>query len=679
MSFAHPAFLWALLAIAIPIIVHLFQFRRYRTLYFSDTRLLQEIQSENKRQSQLRKLVILALRILTIISAVMAFAQPYLHRQTDVFHTGSASIVLYIDNSFSMENSAEQGDLLNEAKNQAAAIADAFQEADEFMLLTNDLEGRHAHFTDRHEILEEIGKLQPSPYSRQMNRMFEYGLDMLDRQKGRNRQMFVLSDFQQSTTPLAKLYTDSNVLVRLVPLKPNKVKNIFIDSCWFETPLFLRGQECRLRFTVRNSGQDDIDQLPVKLYVNGQQKAIANTSVSANGKATAEISFMPDEREWQQAFLEINDHPVTFDDRFHFSFRTENRHKILSLCEPPGNPFLNALFSDDSIIAYSRMSLQQMDYSQLSEQNLVILDADGNPGDGCLNELKRYVENGGCLLVIPGKKAEQCLENKINRALELPSFTRLDTHRSRISGITMEHRLFANTMEKPTEQVRFPAVFRHYDLSKGLQSGMETLLSLENGDQFLGSYSLGKGCIYLLSVPLDDAFGEFHRHAIFIPAIYNMALFKNNPQEYFYSMGSNTPIPFDAGETYGDKMPELRNTALKFSCIPEIRNSYNSSELFIHDQIREAGCYALCSGEDTLQMISFNYDRRESLLEYWQDEALKSFCSEHKNVEINRLQHLSSAAVTEKIGGADRHNGLFIWLALAFLLAESLLLRLWKE
>ncbi len=679
MSFVHPAFLWGLLAVAIPVIIHLFQFRRYRTLYFSDTRFIEELQTEQKRQSQLKKLIILSLRILAIIAIVMAFAQPYRHRPNDRFREGTASVLLYIDNSFSMENSSDQGSLLNEAKNQAAAIVDAFDESASFMLLTNDLEGRHAHFFNATEIKEEIARLQPSPNSRTMDRMMEYGLGFLEQEKSGNRQFFLISDFQQSTVPLSLLPDDSSVQIRMVPLKPNSQDNIYIDSCWFESPLFLRQQECKLHLQVRNSGRNPVEQLPVKLYLNGQQKAIANTDIAAEGKALVEMSFTPDASEWQQGYVEITDHPVTFDDRYYFSFRTRDRHPVLCLYDENENRFLHALFAEDSAIGYQTMRLQQMDYSRLPQQNLVILNPTNEVGSGCLQELRRYVENGGCMLVIPSPKADSNASNAINSALELPAFTLLDTHRTRVSELLMEHRIFARTMEKPTEQVLLPAVFRHYRLAHSLHQGKEVLISLENGDELLSAYNIGRGCIYLLSVPLEDVFSEFQRNAIFVPAIYNMALFKNNPQAPCYRMGGNDPIPMESEAAQTDKLPELRNDALQFSCIPEIRNSYNNSELFIHDQLREAGNYLLCQQEDTLQTLSFNYDRRESDLHYWSTKELKKACNGYPNREIMAISNLSSAAVAEKISGKNRQNGLFIWLALAFLLAESILLRLWKE
>lgn len=679
MSFVHPAFLWGLLAVAIPVIIHLFQFRRYRTLYFSDTRFIEELQTEQKRQSQLKKLLILALRILVIVAAVMAFAQPYRKQQGGNSQKGSACVLIYIDNSFSMENTATQGSLLNEAKNHAAAIVDAFDESATFLLLTNDMEGRHARFLSPAETKEEISRLQPSPESRQMDQLLDYGISFMEQDKRRNSQVFILSDFQQSTATLSQFPTDSSFLLNLVPLHPNRTGNLYIDSCWFESPVFLRGNECRLHLLLRNNGKDDLDKIPVKLHINGKQKAIANTDIAAEGDAIVEMAFTPDRTGWQQACLEITDYPVTFDDRFYLSFRVQERQPVLCLYDDKENRFLHALFADDSAIRYQTMPLRQMDYSRLPQQNLVILNANDAVSEGCLQELRQYAEKGGCLLVIPSTRAENALSNEIQRALSLPSFTTLDTHRSRVSEIRMEHRLFANTMEKPDEKVLMPAVQRHYRISGELREGREEIITLENGDELLLSCVLGKGSTYMLTVPLEDSFSEFQRHAIFVPALYNMALFKNNPQAPYYKMGGDDPIPIDMEDDPADELPELRNNELDFACIPEVRNSYNSSEIFLHNQIREAGNYLLCNQNDTIQVLSFNYDRKESDLRNWSDDDLKHFCSERKNSRLLTLQNLSAAAISEKIAGNERQNGLFIWLALAFLLAESILLRLWKE
>lgn len=678
MRFVHPAFLWGLLAIAIPIVVHLFNFRRYRTLYFSDTHFIQELQSENKRQSQLRKRIILSLRILTIIALVLAFAQPYRSHKDDKFTEGKACVLLYIDNSFSMENSATEGSLLNEARNQALSIVDAFNESDAFLLLTNDLEGKHAHFLNRTDIKKAIHHIQASPVSRPMDEILRYAYSFCDKEKNPNRQVFLISDFQKSTCPLSTLSQDESLRLHFCPLKPNQTHNLYIDSCWFEQPLFLCNQAGKLHIVLRNAGKESIEKLPVRLYLNGKQAAIATADIEAGGRAVAEMSFTPTQEGIQLAFLEITDDPITYDDRLYFSFRVRRQQTVLNLYGEKESPFLHAMYADDSSIQYQCMPLQQTDYSKLPQQQLIILDQVGNISSGCLQELQQYVEKGGSLLYIPGGNSEDALRNTFNTALGITTFSGLDTQRSRVAEVQLSHRLFAHTMEAPPENIQWPAVFRHYRCCKTIFPGKEVLIHLENGDEFLSMQSLGKGCVYLLSVPLDDRFSELQRHALIVPLLYNICLFKNEPLRPYYILGENTPIPVET-ENISDDLPELRQERLQFSCIPEIRNTYNSSEIFTHNQTREAENYLLCSHEDTLQALSFNYNRLESVLDYWSTSELRKYCKENRNSRLLSIQHQSAASVAGKIGRKETHGGGFLWIALVLLLAESLLLRLWKE
>ena len=78
MSFLYPNFLWALFAVSIPIIIHLFNFRRYKTLYFSNVKFLKDVQEETRSKSQIKQLLILLSRILLITSLVFAFSQPFI-------------------------------------------------------------------------------------------------------------------------------------------------------------------------------------------------------------------------------------------------------------------------------------------------------------------------------------------------------------------------------------------------------------------------------------------------------------------------------------------------------------------------------------------------------------------------------------------------------------------------
>ena len=100
MSFVYPQFLWALTALAIPILIHLFNFRKTIRIFFSNTRFLKQVKQETTRKRKLKQYLILASRLLFIFFLVMAFAQPFLPAKEQM--TAGKEIIIYLDNSFSM-------------------------------------------------------------------------------------------------------------------------------------------------------------------------------------------------------------------------------------------------------------------------------------------------------------------------------------------------------------------------------------------------------------------------------------------------------------------------------------------------------------------------------------------------------------------------------------------------
>jgi len=116
MSFLFPAFLFALLALAIPVIIHLFNFKRYKTLYFSNVPLLKRIKQESRKKSQLKQLLIMLARIMAIASLVIAFSRPYIPTGNRTANKGQQMVEIYIDNSFSMKADGEKDNCWNRPK-----------------------------------------------------------------------------------------------------------------------------------------------------------------------------------------------------------------------------------------------------------------------------------------------------------------------------------------------------------------------------------------------------------------------------------------------------------------------------------------------------------------------------------------------------------------------------------
>ena len=113
MIFLYPLFLFALLALAIPVIIHLFNFKRYKTVYFSNVPLLKRIKQESRKKTQLKQLLILIARLLAIASLVFAFSRPYIPLNKRTSNASRQVVAIYIDNTFSMKAEGENGRCLN--------------------------------------------------------------------------------------------------------------------------------------------------------------------------------------------------------------------------------------------------------------------------------------------------------------------------------------------------------------------------------------------------------------------------------------------------------------------------------------------------------------------------------------------------------------------------------------
>ncbi len=142
MHFLYPAFLFALVSLAIPVIIHLFNFRKYQKVYFSNVQFLKEIQEQQASRRNLKERLILAARLLALLFLVFAFARPYIPGKNAANTGKQQAVSIFVDNSYSMQTLNKEGTLLDEAKRRAKEIASAYNINDRFQLPAQDFEGK---------------------------------------------------------------------------------------------------------------------------------------------------------------------------------------------------------------------------------------------------------------------------------------------------------------------------------------------------------------------------------------------------------------------------------------------------------------------------------------------------------------------------------------------------------
>lgn len=201
MEFIHPERLWLLSLLLIPIIIHLFHFRRQKVLYFSSLKFIRFIEQENKSTQKLRHLLVLISRCLALIFIVFAFAMPIIPLNENGRNGGKNVLAIYLDNSFSMTAIGEEGELLSEGREMAKRMLAKTPLETRILLFTNKMDGVEQRLLTKMEALSYLDKIEPTSIRRDIGDVISWQKSFLDKEDAeveriKARQIVLLSDFQ---------------------------------------------------------------------------------------------------------------------------------------------------------------------------------------------------------------------------------------------------------------------------------------------------------------------------------------------------------------------------------------------------------------------------------------------------------------------------------------------------
>lgn len=689
MSFASPLFLYGLFALAIPVLIHLINFRRYRKVWFTNVRFLAEIKQERQRRSQLKQWILLAIRLLAVACLVFAFAQPYLPSN---LQTGNKKpqqgVSIFVDNSFSMDAVGSEGKLIETAKTKAREIVSAYRPSDRFQLITHDFEGAHQNFVTRDDFLKQLEGVTISPASRKISEVVSRQQDLLSSSADLAGNIFLISDFQKTSSDFDNLRPDTSAAYFILPLAANRTGNLYIDTAFFESAVQQPDQLSHLRVRVRNTGPSRMEKIPVKLVINNRQMALASAGIDPGSETELILPFTNDSEGIQSGYLELPDYPIVYDDRCYLSYTLVSTISILCINQTGENPYLNALYGSDSAFRFVNADVNRLNYSTFGSFSLIILNQLNRISSGLAQELNRFTLNGGSLFAILPPVADQADYRNFSRLLGIPEAEVADTGRFRVSQISLESQVYHDVFEPDAQgkivlpdNADLPVVNFHYPLKLTTDSKMEPLLLIQNGDILLARRPFGKGDVYLLTSPLATAFSSFPGHLLFLPTFYKIALLSQPRINLYYYTGSKNPVEVPADTLPGDNILRIVKDGSEFELIPEFRFVEGRMLLYPHDQIREAGLYKIYRDQRTVSGLAFNFPRNESELYYADPESIL------ETMKINGIRSIvllqaNLPSMAKEIREAERGRPLwklFLLFVLLFLAMEIVIIRLFPK
>jgi len=682
MYFNHPGFLYGLLAVLIPVIIHLFNFRRYKKLYFSNISFLKNITTQTRKQNKLKHIIVLILRMLAIVAIVIAFAEPVFRKDDSQILAADALNTIYIDNSFSMMGEGEDGRLFEEAVSKAQELVNRSARDTRFVLLTNEAGVDQRRILTREAALNEIERLDISPASRNLSSIVSAAASIASEKDYSAYEMYIFSDFQKNRVDLSAIVKDTSAFKFLMPMSHLQKRNIYIDSCWLSDPVLIPNRKITLKVRLKNSSDLDFEKIPLKLRINGQQKAVAGVDIAAGGFEIISMSFSARQTGWHYATLEIEDFPITFDDRFYFTFHVKKEVGVLEIGDEKPSGGLDLFYESDSLFSYQKMDYRSVQYDELFNFNLIILNSLPSYSSGLTGQLKKYTEAGGNLMFIPNSNENKTAENQLLAAFGAGSIIGFEENENRVMGLKKEHALFRESVYKVPENADLPVVFSHFKYSFRVTSGTETLISLLNGDDFLAAKKIGNGHFYMLASPLERSYTNFASHPLFVPVMYGAAVEGDAYQALFHTISKDQKIEVNSAaiQPENDLPVRVKKYEDEYNFIPEQQFVNQGLMLDMHESIETDGFYELVLKEQLLFVLAFNYNRAESQLDFYSEDELRE---QIESEGLRYIQVLSSgnAGYLEMLNTVEKENQLwklFIIFALLMLLAEALVLRFWK-
>ncbi len=702
MTFLNPLLLLGLAAAAIPLIIHLFNFRRPRKIDFSSLEFLKELQKSTMQRVRIKQLLLLALRMLAIACLALAFARPTL--QSGVGALGkraNSSLAIVVDNSRSMQLRDAQGGYLDQAKDLANALVEQTTPGDEVFIYTANNTGTEpTSYSLKNLAQDAIADIEISPATDKISEVWQEAATQLRDASNLNKEIYLISDLQQKTFADSTTYPGmEDVRTYLVPVGDRTQNNVAITRVEVVSRIIEVGQPVRLEATLVNYGAETLEGYVASVFLNGERVAQASEDLLPRIPKQLSFTVTPQTRGWLAGLVQIEDDAFSSDNERHFTLHVpEERQLLVVQGEGQQTDFLELALSPELTRGRVAFQVETIEESRLPMQRLgtfdaVVLVGPRSLSSGEISSLKTYVEGGGGVLFFPGEGAAapdyngflsaigggqfSGFSGSTSSAQPIASFDRVDLEHPLFEGVFDQQRGFRQQIS-----VEDPLIYyvMNYSPARGTEN---TLISLSNGFPFLQEVRAGNGGVFLLSVAPDLQWSDLPQRGLFIPLIYRCMY-------YLSSNDGGVTDQFVIGEPGEIRLSGLPETATARlvapdgeEIVPEQRKLLGATLLQLDNTAQVPGIYDVRT-DAQLRTVALNLGTEESDLSRLDPEAAVAQLESASETTVRLLDTAASGDVSRAMEQLqEERTGIELWnvfllLALIFLIAEMLVAKQWR-
>lgn len=529
-NFLNTAILAAAAAAVLPFLLHLFSKRKVKVVPFSSIAYLKAMQKNQVRAIKIKQLLLLILRTLIILAVVMAFARP----ATTGGYLGShasVSAVILIDNSASMGVSTTDGLSFDLAIERAGSLANMFGPEDEIAVLTTNgilatpaTENAFGNAASAEKILSDI-RLTDSKAD--VTETVRLATELLSASDNLNRELYIISDFQQTSLDADATFPESEARIYLVDVTDGMADNSGIVDVDLGNQLIEVGTEFPLTATVKTFAAEGREDILASLYIDGRR--VSQDGIRLNGGESGQIVFpvTVSNPGFHSGRVELSDDDLLADNTRYFSFFIPDNFTILIVGGGVDARLAELALAPDEQLrrhwSVTTISYPQLSSARLADYDVVYLINNSSLPSSDVSRIKNYVRNGGGLFVNIGREADSAAFNgQMSDMLGVSLTSEFPKQFSRsgffmLSEMDLEHPIlsvFADDENAGTLS------FKTYAIVRSQLTGdnpARILARFSDGSPAIAVNRFGRGRAMYMGCDLNPDISDISLHPFFVP------------------------------------------------------------------------------------------------------------------------------------------------------------------
>jgi hypothetical protein len=539
LNFSSPLFLFGLLGISIPILIHLLTRRQQKQIRFSAVYLLAQSQKRSTRKSRPNRLLLLLARCLAIALFSMALANPlFSFRQSEAFLSASpSSIVFILDDSYSMGIRAKDKTLFDSALEQISEKLKKSADYSEFSLILASSPARVEQdwTSDKSTLKNKLEKQVVSYRTTHIGDAIDKAIKLLESAKQKNKQILLLTDLDKNGWQEENFFGISAPysiqVLNFSQLQPDSNEGM-VESIQISQKFLTRSRLLRVKVEIKNFSST-VNRVPISLFLEGKLVKEEILDIPPRQTLVKEFAYPLRKNQPLNGKVQISDDALLADNSRYFPFHPSQNIQVLVVDGDPKtishqsesfylehalNPFSVTLSHIDPTVS----TIAKLPLRNLSDFSVVILANVRELSPGYELELEKFVLNGGALLLGMGdqinpKYYNESLGNILPVTLE--SQYQVEEEALHLLLKNSTHPVMQVFSPKALEEMRGINFYSIYTLQAREDKKFKVGTLFSNQHPAVIESEVGKGIVVLFLSSLDRDWNDFPIQPTYLPWI----------------------------------------------------------------------------------------------------------------------------------------------------------------